>query len=311
MGVIFTLLSAVLWGSTYTVIQVALRYYDPYVISFLRAIFGTITILVYYLLRDRKTSLKQLRLPRGARTWTLVVVASIFGAGGFWALLNLSVLYLKADTASFLAALYPLIVFILASVLLKETMKLSQGAGVLSGIVGAYVIVAFGEKADLSGADPVLGVVIALGTAFFFAAYIVSSRMLIGKRYNKSSNRIISPEFVTLMTFLIAIIPTFALVALKGSYSLLFQTSLEGILLVVYLGVVASGIAFLLFNTGLKKIGAGRAAINQLLFPAVAVVLSYIFLGLSINAADLIGIALILGGILVGQRFTRLRTRQS
>lgn len=308
LGVVFTLLSAVLWGSTYPAIQLALHYYDPFAISFFRAIFGTLTIFAYYLsLRNRgETRPKTPRLPRGARTWTLLVLASIFGASGFWILLSLSVLYLKADTASFLAALYPLIVFVLASVFLKEKMKSAQAIGVVSGIIGAYVIVAFGEKANLSGADPLLGVTIALGTSFFFAGYILISRVLISRRYDASSDKAISPEFVTLMTFLIAILPTFVAVALTGSAPQLFRGSLEGILLVLYLGVAASGIAFLLFNTGLRIIGASRAAINQLLFPAVAVILSYIFLGLSVNAADVVGIVLILGGILVSQqRFVR------
>jgi drug/metabolite transporter (DMT)-like permease len=305
VGVVFTLLSAVLWGGTYPVIQIALRYYDPFVISFFRAIFGTLTILVYYLLLRNKgqTRPKTPLMPRGARTWSLLILASIFGAGGFWILLNLSVLYLRADTASFLAALYPLIVFILASVFLKEKMRSAQAIGVISGIIGAYVIVSFGEKANLSGADPLLGVMIALSTSFFFAAYILTSRVLTNRKYDASSDKIISPEFVTLMTFLLAILPTFVAVVLTGSSSQLLQRSLEGFLLILYLGVAASGIAFLLFNMGLKIIGAGRAAINQLLFPAVAVILSYIFLGLTVNAADVVGIVLILGGIVVSQRF--------
>ncbi len=307
IGVVFTLLSAVLWGSTYPVIQLALRYYDAFTISFFRAVFGTLTIFVYYfalMIRGETRPRTTLSLPRGASTWTLLVVASVFGAGGFWILLNLSVLYLKADTASFLAALYPLIVFVLASVFLKEKMHSAQAIGVVSGIIGAYVIVALGEKANLSGANPLLGVAIALSTSFFFAGYILTSRVLIGRKYNaSSSDKIISPEFVTLMTFLIAILPTFVALALTNSYHQLFQGSLEGILLVLYLGVGTSGVAFLLFNTGLKIIGASRAAINQLLFPAVAVILSYIFLGLTVNAADIFGIVLILGGILISQGF--------
>jgi drug/metabolite transporter (DMT)-like permease len=309
MGVIFTLLSAILWGSTYTVIQVALHYYDPYEISFFRAIFGTVTIFIYYLLNGRKARLELTHLPHGARTWTFLILTALFGAAGFWTLLNLSILYLQADTASFLAALYPLIVFVLASFFLKEKMTSARGVGVVLGIIGAYIIIAFGENATISGAEPLIGVIIALSTSFFFAGYIIIGRVLIGRRYDITSDRIISPVFVTLMTFLISIVPTFIIVVFAGSFQGLFQPSLDGILLVLYLGVITSAIAFLLFNTGLKIIGASRAAINQLLFPAVAVILSYIFLGLSINVASVTGIALILGGIIIAQRLTHFRAR--
>lgn len=306
VGIIFTLLSAILWGSTYTAIQIALRYYDPYEISFFRAVFGTLTLLFYYLLKRRKAHEELIHLPQGVRTWFLLILTSVFGAAGFWTLLNLSVLYLQADTASFLAALYPLIVLPFASIFLKENMTATKGIGVVLGIIGAFVIVAFNGNARISGAEPLIGILSALGTSFFFAAYIITSRILIGRKYSVFSNISISPEFVTLMTFLISILPTFVIFGLTSPLQGLFHPSIEGILLVLYLGVVTSGIAFLFFNTGLKIIGASRAAINQLLFPAVAVILSYIFLGESINLASALGIILILGGIIVAQRITQL-----
>ena len=302
-GMTLTLLSAVLWGSTYTVIEVGLKYFNAYQISFFRAVFATATMVAIYSFDRKKIKSELLVMPRDPKNWGLLILASFSGSAGFWTLLNLSVKYLRADTASFVTSLYPLIAVVLASVLLREKMTIGRGVGVLMGIAGAYLIVSFGENATIAGAQPLIGIMIALATAICFASYIIVSKVLIGRR-DKKSGIIFSPSYVTLATFAIAIIPTLILAVTTASPVALLNASPKAIFVILYLGIVSSAIAFFLFNLGLKIVGATRAAINQLLFPVVSIVLSYLALGETINLADGVGIIMILGGIVVAQRMS-------
>jgi len=295
-----TIVASVLWGSTYPVIQQGLGYYDAFQISFLRALFATIALVIYSTV-NRKTRTQLFQAPGDRNSLLLLLAASAFGAVGFWTFLNLSVRYLASDTSSFLVALYPLITVVLASFLLRDRITVARGLGVGLGIFGTYVIVGFGESASFSGSNPTLGALVALAAAFSWSACLITTKILIGRK-DKRTGFEYTPEFVTLSIFSISIIPTFVIVVLAGDWRGLLSSSVQGFAIVLYLGAITSALAFLIFNMGMKIIGVSRAAINQLLFPIVTVVLSYYMFGETINLASVLGIALILLGVAVAQR---------
>ena len=288
----FTLLSAIFWGGTYPVIGLALQYYDAFDISLYRALLATLTLVVFFLLTGRAGHMRPSReqLP-------LLVLGSIFGASGFWTLLNVAVLFLEADASSFLVALYPLIAIVLATIVLHERMTLFRAVGVVAGIIGTFIIVILGEGAGFVGSQPLLGSIVAISAAFFWAGYMMTTKMLIERGRAKG----ITPEYITFYNFLFAIPVTLALVLVSGSWPTFISLQPSGLGLVLFLGVVASGAAFLIFNEGIRLIGVSRAAVNQLVFPAVAVSLSYVLLGETINLAEAAGMVLIVTGIVVAQ----------
>ena len=140
-------MSAVLWGSTYPVIKIALNYYNAFDISLYRALFATFSLSIYMLVARKEMMPKKEDLP-------LLLLGAVLGAAGFWTLLNAAVLYLSADVASFLVALYPLFAVVLATVMLHERMSAFVGAGVVMGLIGTYLIVSYGEGAAITGSRP-------------------------------------------------------------------------------------------------------------------------------------------------------------
>ncbi|MDA4129353.1 MAG: EamA family transporter [Thaumarchaeota archaeon] len=291
-----TISSAVLWGSAYPAIQLSLHYYDSFTISAFRALLGSAVLCLYVLLfkQDVRPKVEDLKY---------LILSSVLGASGFWTLLNLSVLYLEPDTSSFLVALYPLIAVVLAALLLHEKMKLASWIGVALGIFGTFLIVAIGERASLNGSSPLLGSITAIGAAFSWASYMIISRHLVSTKTRSGSNR--SPEYITFNTFLFAVPVTLVLMLCTSSGRYFFNSSLSGIFYIGYIGIACSGIAFLIFNKGMRLIGITRSAINQLLFPVVAIILSYFILGETVNLIEICGMVLIIAGILLAQVFTK------
>ena len=296
IGMLFTLVSAVLWGSTYPVIKMALNYYNAFDISLYRSLFATLTLTVYMAAAKKEMLPKREDLP-------LLLLGAILGAAGFWTLLNAAVLYLAADASSFLVALYPLFAVILATVVLHEKMSLFAGVGIVLGLFGTFLIVEFGEGASFTGSQPILGGVIAILAALSWAGYMITTRILVGRKRN--SGQMVRPEYSTFNNFLLAIPLSLVLAVISGSGSNFLAISPTGLAYMAYLGILTSGVAFLIFNVGIKLIGVTAAAVNQLVFPIVAVIISYFALGEIVNIPELAGMGLIVAGIAIAQIFSR------
>jgi drug/metabolite transporter (DMT)-like permease len=71
---------------------------------------------------------------------------------------------------------------------------------------------------------------------------------------------------------------------------------------VAYLGLIGSVLAFPLYYTLVRKLGAGRAASNSVVVPVVSMVLCTVFEGYSCSLLALIGGALALGGMMIALR---------
>jgi drug/metabolite transporter (DMT)-like permease len=296
LGMVLTLSASALWGSTYPAIKFDLLYINPFEITLFRTLFASLSLFAYL-----GYTKKIWYFPRDIKIIGLLLFASFLGATGFWTFLNLSVLFVDPDTSSFLVALYPLIAVVMASAFLGEKATIGRALGVMLGIFGSIIIVSFGRSVQIVGTNPFLGEVSAILSALSWAGYMLISKVLMGMKDSKTRLSI-SPEYITFMTFILAILPTFLIAGLATDPPWgVFTSSPAGLGIALYLGVVASAFAFLIFNIGMKYIGVSRAAVNQLLFPGVALLLTYVLLGEIINIADVTGIVLIIIGVVVAQ----------
>ncbi|MET0270609.1 MAG: EamA family transporter, partial [Sphingomonas sp.] len=69
-----------------------------------------------------------------------------------------------------------------------------------------------------------------------------------------------------------------------------------------YLGIMASAVAFPLYFGVIQAIGPGRAAYSSVLVPVLAMTLSTLFEGYLWTPPAVIGVALVLGGLLIALR---------
>src|SRR5205085_12098274 len=71
---------------------------------------------------------------------------------------------------------------------------------------------------------------------------------------------------------------------------------------VLYMGIAASVIAFICWNKGVSVVGANAAGFTVHLLPAFGTILAIIFLGESFGLYHAIGVATILGGVVLATR---------
>jgi drug/metabolite transporter, DME family len=172
-------------------------------------------------------------------------------------------------------------------------------AWVVSTVV-AVVGVALLVSGSLSTGDPV-GMVLAAGAGACYAVYTV-----LGVRLARAG---IPPSAVLAASFSIG-----ALLLLPAAVSSAWWVSVDGIVTVLWLGLAATTVGYLLFGLGLRELQPGHIATLNLFEPAVATVLGVVVLGESLGVAGWVGCLLVIGALaLLGVaegRGDRLRSGQ-
>ena len=132
-----------------------------------------------------------------------------------------------------------------------------------------------------------VGIAMSLGAGLLFAFYTLVNKDVLDKVDPVPAVAVIfSMSAIMLMPFLF-----------------LFETeglmTGRGISVVLYLGIVTTSVAYILFSAGLKRIPSSSAVTLSLAEPLTAAILSVIVVGERLNGTSWMGIAMLLGGILV------------
>jgi drug/metabolite transporter, DME family len=144
------------------------------------------------------------------------------------------------------------------------------------------------------------GVLAALGAGLSYALYTAASRSLAQQGEPPAS--VAAAGFVVAAALL-------APALLVTDRSWIWTTG--GLTLVLYLGIVATAVAYLLFVAGLRHVMAPAAQTIGLAEPVVATTLGVLVLGERLRPLGLVGCLLVLGGIGVLARGAAADRRQS
>src|SRR5699024_2249869 len=142
-----------------------------------------------------------------------------------------------------------------------------------------------------SGADaPVdaVGIAAAVGAGLSYAGYTVAARTLLLR--GARGTLVMAGLFVTGALLLL---PT-----LVGA-DLTWLTEPTGLLMVLWLGVVATGLSYVLFQHGLARLSAGTVATLSLAEPVTATLLGVLVLDERLSVASATGIVVVLASLLL------------
>ena len=268
---------AALWGSSFMFIEIALRDLAPSTLILLRMVFGALALAVYVALSGKPFgALRPYALP-------LALLGAINTAVPFF-LIAWGQQYIDSGLASILNASAPLFTALFA--LGYDRSQRATGmrlTGILIGFAGVVLLVGFeltgGERAVLGG----LAVVAAS------ACYGIGG-LYAGRRFNGLPPSLVALGGLAWSTLFVAPVG-------------LAQASAPGwdtVLSVLYLGVAATGVAYLLYFGLIAGAGASKAVLVTYLVPALALVYGAVFLDEEVTSVALAGLALVLCGVALG-----------
>ena len=282
---------ALIWGTNFAVIKVALEELSPEALNALR--FPIATVLLILVLRYRG----RLRLPDRGDVVKLIGLGVLGNV--IYQLLFIHGLDLtSAGNASLLLATVPVWTILLSSFLGHERPSPLVWLGILGTLAGMILVVAGGAGVELGGSS-LQGDLLMAAAAMGWAGYTVGSRDMIRKY---------GPLRTTTWTLAVG---TVGLVLLGAPDLVALQfasVSPVAWMGVVYAGVFALSVAYILWYRGVQRIGSSRTAAYSNLVPVGARRVAGGGRGEVPRALQWVGAAVILGGISVTRMGTsRLR----
>jgi drug/metabolite transporter (DMT)-like permease len=186
----------------------------------------------------------------------------------------------------------PVWTLILASVSGQEHHGLPVWGGVLATLGGMVLVVVGGERGLGVGEGQLIGDLLLVLSAIAWAAYTVGTQDLT-RRYGALA--------VTSWTLWVGTIVLFALGGASLWSTDLGAISRVGWFGVVYSGVLAIAVAYLIWNHGLERIGGPRTAAFSNLVPVVALITAAVWLGEDPGPTQIVGAIIIIGGVWIAR----------
>jgi drug/metabolite transporter (DMT)-like permease len=281
---------AALWGASFMFIKVGVRELAPGTLICFRLGLGALTLLPVALLT---VGARELRRELRAAVVPLALVGLLNSAVPI-TLLAWAEKRLDSGLAAVIQASAPLFTALLA-------MRFSRGE-VVSGSRLVGLLVGFGGVALLVGVQPsgdILSAVAITFTAFCYAvAALYSARALSNVQPLVTAVGALGWATLALAPFAIAQPPD-GVPGWKVTGSLLA------------LGVLGTGVAYVLYYALLAGAGASRSILITYLVPAIALGYGAVLLGEPVTVAALVGLGLVLAGVALGTGVARLGRRRA
>ena len=280
-NVALTALPAAIWGSTYAVTQQWLPPGRPLFAATVRAL--PVGLLMLLWLR---------RLPRGDWWWRSLVLGSL-NIGLFYALLFFAAYRLPSGLGATLVATAPMVTMGVSWLLLGQRPARVPVATGLVGLVGvALLVLQNGLDRPL---DPV-------GLGAGLLAVVLSSCGFVLTRKWAPTDDVVTMTSWQLVAGGLVLLPIGLVV--EGAPPAL---DLPAVGALVFLGLLGSGVAYVLWFRGLAILGPTSASIIGLVNPVVGVLLGVALLGERFGPVHLVAMVLVIGSVLAAQEPVRAR----
>ena len=277
-AVFLTVLSGVLWGSSFPAIKIGLKYIDPYMFVFLR-FFSAAIIMFIILLFTRKLDIKF----ANKRIWGLGILNGVS-----YLLQYVGMAFTAASKSSLLVNLTAVWVAIISWVLLKERFGKKKLLGIILSIIGVFLITTNLNFSELTQ-GMLLGDILVLSSGVGWSFFIVYNKKYIDDAEN-------SFQFMAWVLF-ITVIPLIPFIPLSSSVSL--NLPIEAWFAIAYTAIFCWIVPYSLWLKGLKHISSVTSTVVLLTEVVVAIIISYFMLDEVFTLISSAGALLILFAIVL------------
>ncbi len=274
------LLMSLIWGSNFTVIKYSLEDLLPLSFNALRFTIASIVMLTVAFL-----SQNGFKLEPGDRMklFTLGLLGNTF----YQSLFITGMAHTRAGNAALILATTPLFTAILGRIRKHEYFTVGGVGGLLLAFAGIVMIVVSG-RGEVSIGETLLGDCLLLASTVCWSLYTVGSKQLVHTYGSLKATTIMMTSGTPFLLLVCA--PSL----LRQDWSRVRPVAWAG---VVYSGLFAIALAYLIWSYGVRRIGSTRTAIYSNITPIVALLVAWLALGESPTLGQLAGAVVIFAGI--------------
>lgn len=275
---LFVLL-AVLWGGSFPAIKAGLAFFPPLQFAAVRYTLGGLLLLVYALAAGVPWR------PRVRDDWVALAVTGLFLVAGN-GLLFVGQQYATSGVGAVIYSLIPILTTAFAWPLLPTERHSRTGlVGVVLGFVGVVVVVS-PDPSNLLAAD-VLGKVVIL---------VAAASAALGSVLIRRAEPSLGIASMTAWGMLLGGPILLALGVATGEQPVAGRPALAGLMAMVYLVVLATALAFVIYFRLLDSLGPLEVNLVSYVVPVVATVVGWALLAEPVTVTTVVGFGLVLAG---------------
>lgn len=268
---------ALVFGSAFFFGDLGLKSFGPLTVAAGRVSSAAVILAAVALLRRR-------RFPAEPKTWAALLVMGALNNAIPFSLIFWGQTRIDSGLAAILNAMTPIFTVVLAHLVGDERLTLRRIVGVLLGFAGVAALIGPGA---LSHLDPTNVAEIAV----LLAAVCYALAGLWGRQFRGLPVEVAAGGMLIGSTLIM--LPLAAVFEHPWTVSP-SPISVAGI---AALGLLSTAIAYLFYFKLLARVGATNLLLVTFLLPIVALILGALFLGEHVRPIDLLGLALIMGGL--------------
>src|SRR5882672_9201251 len=270
-------LLALLWGSSYLLIKLALASVPPLTLIAVRVAVAALLLLAVVRMRGE-------HLPTDGATWRNFVVQAFFNSIGAWTVLAWGQQYVDSGLAGVLNSTSPLFVFLLTMLWTRhERITVRKAVGALLGPAGVVLLL---------GVDVLAGIgqQVMAQLAILLGAFLYACAALNGRRFATLPPTVTAA--CTMICASVALLPA----AIVIDRPWLLHPTPQSMSAALALGVFCTGLALLLYFRLLRTLGPIGVTSQSYLRCGITVLLGVIVLGEKVTATVGLGLfAIVLG----------------
>jgi len=280
-SILLLLLTMTVWGSTFVVTKGLIELWPPFTLALTRVGIGTLVLMPLAFARHRQEG----RLPWGA-IWCM----GLLGVTLYYLVFNLAMVYISASQGALVQASIPAMTALVAVVWLRERATAMRWLGIALSVGGVLIV--------FSGNGAATGQVTWLGNLLMFASVVCWAL------YTAMAKRVANfePLVITVCVMgsgTLLLVPFSAYEIMNAGLQPLPVNGWIGIL---YLGCIASGLAYALYNASLRHLDASAVGVYTNLIPIVGVLTGIVFLGEPMSVRAILGGAIVMLGVWITGR---------
>lgn len=277
---------ACIWALNFSVAKISLREIDPMSFNVMRFMLATVLMWGFVLYRKEWRPIRK-------GDWIHLIILGLLGNLLYQLLFIFGLQRTFSANAAVMLGTIPVWVAVTSHLFSDEKLTKSKALGVTFAFLGVLLIL-LGKPERISlSSETFTGDLLTLASAFVFGYYTVLSKGFL-KYYPPLQLTTISMS-VGGLSLVVAGIPW--LIALDFD-----SVSWVGYGGAIYSGLFSVGIAYIIWNYGLRQVGAVRTATYQNLVPVLGLILGLIILDEKLTLIQYLGSAIVIAGIIQTRR---------
>ena len=281
---------AIIWGLNFTVIKASLAEIDPYSFNSIRFVLAA--LFMWAILIKRKSWFKIDR-----KDLLPLLLLGLIGNLIYQWLFIVGINLTFAANAAVMLGTIPIWVALSSHLFSIEMMNRFKTIGVVLAFAGLAVIIVFGENPISFGSDTFLGDITIISAAVIWALYTLYSK--------KHLTRYTPLQYSAMMTSIGAVSLTLLAIPHFGDTDCgtVSYAAMGG---AFFSGMLAIGLAYLIWNNGIKVVGAVRSSTYQNLVPVIGLISGVVLLKENLEILQYVGATIVIAGILITRHGGRI-----